>query len=52
MKYLWDTNILIHYIRQSNVWLAATAHLFNLTLVTMDNDFQHLDGHFLNILFV
>jgi len=37
---------------KNDVWLAATAHLFDLTLVTMDNDFQHLDGQFLNILLV
>ena len=32
-----------------DLWIAATASLLNLTLITTDGDFDHLHGAFLNL---
>jgi predicted nucleic acid-binding protein len=32
-----------------DLWIAATASLLNLKLITTDNDFAHLEGHFLTV---
>ncbi|MEM8582844.1 MAG: PIN domain-containing protein [Bacteroidota bacterium] len=37
---------------KNDLWIAATASAYDLTLVTMDKDFEHLDGVFLNLEFV
>jgi predicted nucleic acid-binding protein len=54
MHYILDTNILIHLIRARNMgkndlWIAATTHLLNATLVTTDHDFDHLDPSFIQL---
>jgi len=35
---------------KNDIWLAATAQVGNLTFVTTDNDFDHLDQTFINLL--
>ncbi|MEM6299198.1 MAG: type II toxin-antitoxin system VapC family toxin [Bacteroidota bacterium] len=37
---------------KNDLWIAATASAFDLTLVTTDKDFMHLEGEFLNLIFV
>jgi tRNA(fMet)-specific endonuclease VapC len=37
---------------KNDLWIAATATVFNLTLLTTDADFNHLNGHFLNVDFI
>ena len=34
---------------KNDLWIAATASVFNATLLTTDNDFDHLDTIFLNV---
>jgi tRNA(fMet)-specific endonuclease VapC len=34
---------------KNDLWIAATAALLNLTLITTDKDFDHLDNVFLNV---
>ncbi len=34
---------------KNDLWIAATAHIANATLVTTDQDFDHLDGEFLKL---
>jgi tRNA(fMet)-specific endonuclease VapC len=34
---------------KNDVWIAATAHVSNLTLLTADNDFNHLAGKYLQL---
>lgn len=34
---------------KNDLWIAATASVYDLELVTMDKDFQHLDGTFLKL---
>jgi tRNA(fMet)-specific endonuclease VapC len=34
---------------KNDLWIAATAHVLDATLVSMDKDFTHLDGVFLNL---
>lgn len=34
---------------KNDLWIAATASVLGLPLLTTDKDFQHLDGHFLNL---
>lgn len=33
---------------KNDLWIAATASVYGLTLVTSDTDFEHLNGSFLN----
>lgn len=35
---------------KNDLWIAATAHVINATLVTTDADFNHLDGKFLSLI--
>lgn len=35
---------------KNDVWIAATAHVLDLKLVTTDKDFEHLQGTYLDIL--
>ncbi|MEN0003573.1 MAG: PIN domain-containing protein [Bacteroidota bacterium] len=37
---------------KNDIWIAATASLFELKLFTTDKDFHHLDGEFLNLEFI
>jgi predicted nucleic acid-binding protein len=34
---------------KNDLWIAATAHLFNATLITTDKDFDHLNGTFIQV---
>lgn len=34
---------------KNDLWIAATASVLNATLITIDGDFDHLDGIFLNV---
>ncbi len=34
---------------KNDLWIAATASVFDATLITTDNDFQHLHPHFLTV---
>jgi len=35
---------------KNDLWIAATAHTTGAKLVTLDNDFDHLDGIFLEVI--
>jgi tRNA(fMet)-specific endonuclease VapC len=37
---------------KNDLWIAATASVYDLTLVTTDKDFQHLNGVFLDVIYV
>lgn len=37
---------------KNDLWIATIAHVFDLTLVTTDKDFEHLQGEYLNLLYV
>ncbi len=37
---------------KNDIWIAATASVFNLRLVTTDKDFAHLNGKFLDLLYI
>jgi tRNA(fMet)-specific endonuclease VapC len=37
---------------KNDLWIAATASVLGLTLLTTDKDFHHLDGIYLNLAFV
>lgn len=37
-------------VGKNDLWIAATAKVTNSTLVTTDNDFDHLDGVFIDII--
>lgn len=37
---------------KNDLWIAATASAFNITLVTTDKDFDHLNGEFINLKFI
>lgn len=37
---------------KNDIWIAATASVFNLTLVTTDKDFEHLDGVYLKVKYI
>ena len=37
---------------KNDLWIAATAHVIGANLVTSDEDFRHLDGVFLEIVWV
>lgn len=34
---------------KNDLWIASTAKYYNLTLITTDNDFNHLDPYFIKI---
>jgi tRNA(fMet)-specific endonuclease VapC len=34
---------------KNDLWIAATAAISNATLITTDNDFDHLNGHFFKL---
>jgi len=35
---------------KNDLWIAATASVLNCSLITLDNDFNHLDGSFLDVI--
>lgn len=37
---------------KNDLWIAATASFFNLTLLTTDADFNHLHQHFLKVEYI
>ncbi len=37
---------------KNDLWIAATAYVLELTLITTDKDFDHLDGIFLDVSFI
>jgi tRNA(fMet)-specific endonuclease VapC len=37
---------------KNDLWIAATAAVLDATLLTMDRDFEHLNGRFLNVIYV
>ncbi len=37
---------------KNDIWIAATASVFNMTLVTSDKDFDHLDGAYLKLKYI
>ncbi len=39
-------------IQQNDIWIAATAHTINATLISTDNDFSHLDNVFINFVYI
>lgn len=34
---------------KNDIWIAATASVYDMTLMTMDKDFEHLRGEFLEV---
>lgn len=37
---------------KNDIWIAATSHVLNAALVSMDSDFQHLNGVFIDLKFI
>jgi predicted nucleic acid-binding protein len=37
---------------KNDIWIAATASVLNATLITTDNDFDHLNGVFLPVIYI
>lgn len=37
---------------KNDIWIAATASVFNLKLVTTDKDFEHLDGVYIDLEYI
>lgn len=37
---------------KNDLWIAATASVINAKLITTDQDFQHLDGNFLAVIYI
>ncbi len=35
---------------KNDLWIAATAHVTNSALITTDGDFDHLNGHFIQLI--
>lgn len=35
---------------KNDLWIAATTHLLNADIITNDNDFDHLDGIYFNVI--
>ncbi|HBA86126.1 MAG TPA: hypothetical protein DCZ95_18740 [Verrucomicrobia bacterium] len=35
-----------------DIWIAATASVLKATLLTTDHDFDHLDGHFCEVIYI
>lgn len=34
---------------KNDIWIAATSSIYDLKLITTDNDFDHLDGNYLQL---
>lgn len=37
---------------KNDIWIAATASVFNLSLITTDKDFDHLDGVYIDLEYI
>ena len=37
---------------KNDLWIAAAASVYDLTLITTDKDFDHLNGVFLDVIYV
>lgn len=37
---------------KNDLWIAATAYIMNAQLITMDKDFQHLDGKYFDLVYL
>jgi len=37
---------------KNDLWIAATAHIMNAQLITMDKDFQHLDKEYFEVIYL
>lgn len=37
---------------KNDIWIAATASVFNLRLITTDKDFDHLDGVYIDLEYI
>ena len=37
---------------KNDLWIAATACVLNASLLTTDKDFDHLDGQFINVIYI
>ena len=37
---------------KNDLWIAATAHIMNARLITMDKDFQHLDREYFDLVYL
>jgi predicted nucleic acid-binding protein len=37
---------------KNDLWIAATASVLNASLLTTDKDFDHLNGQFLNVIYI
>ncbi|WP_291725918.1 PIN domain-containing protein, partial [Bernardetia sp.] len=35
---------------KNDIWIAATAHILEATLITMDKDFEHLDKFYFDVI--
>ena len=46
MNYLLDTN---RNMGKNDLWIAATGSVLNFSLVTTDNDFDHLHEEYLTV---
>lgn len=38
--------------RKNDLWIAATAHIYPLTLITTDKDFDHLNGEYFPVAYL
>lgn len=41
-----------HVMGKNDLWIAATAHMLQIPLLTMDKDFDHLNGQWLTVVWV
>ena len=56
-RYLLDTSILLLLVRGgprntlliNDLWIAATAYVYQLTLITTDKDFDHLKTEYCRV---
>ena len=37
---------------KNDIWIAATASVYDLTLITTDKDFNHLKGEYINLEYI
>ncbi len=46
---LLPTGLTARNMEKNDLWIAATAHVLNLTIITSDGDFDHLNGVYLSV---
>ena len=49
---LGQTAVTARNMGKNDIWIAATASVFDLTLVTTDKDFEHLKGQYLKLEYI